>query len=164
MASIPALFAALTTSNGCLSPPSECSRRSRWSNVWRGTNQDRLILRKTSGSSGQPFVFARSLIEERFLGWVRLRAMLEMGTRLTYRHASVLINHKRQKSDKQLPLGILKAFGLMRGAPIDCFQEPRAILDQLVRVDPDVIIGFPGVLSRVATLAQAPASRLSSRA
>lgn len=120
----------------------------------RGTDQSRLILRKTSGSSGQPFVFARSLIEERFLGWVRLRAMLEMGSRLTYRHASVLVNHKRQRTDKQLPLGFLKAFGLMRGGPIDCFQEPQVILDELKGLAPDVIIGFPGILSRVATCAQ----------
>ena len=37
----------------------------------RGTNQRSLILRKSSGSSGEPFVVARTWMEERSLGLLR---------------------------------------------------------------------------------------------
>jgi phenylacetate-CoA ligase len=120
----------------------------------RGIDHRRLIFRKTSGSSGQPFVFARSLMEERFLGGVRIRAMLALGSRPSHCHVSVLINHQKQKADKQLPLGPLRAMGFMRGGLIDCLQEPQVIFEALQRAKPDVIISFPGILSRVGALAQ----------
>jgi phenylacetate-CoA ligase len=121
----------------------------------RGTNQSRLIVRKTSGSAGQPLTLVRTWIEDHTLGWLRLRAQFEMGCRPTHCQVCVLINHKLQKADVQLmPRRLLRRFGLLRGELIDCLQEPQKILDALRRANPDVIVGFPGVLAKVAALAK----------
>jgi phenylacetate-CoA ligase len=120
----------------------------------RGTNQSKLILRKTSGSSGQPFVVARTWMEERALGLLRWRAMFNMGCRPTDRHAGVLMTHAKQRADVQLPLRLMCAAGLLRLTHIDCLQEPAVILEALQAADPQVITGFPGVLARVAALAR----------
>jgi phenylacetate-CoA ligase len=123
----------------------------------RGTDQRRLIVRKTSGSSGQPLAICRTWMEERSLGLLRWRAMFDSGYRPTDRYAGVLMNHKLQSADVQLPLRMLRAAGVLRMQMIDCVQEPKAILDALRVLDPQFIGGFPGVLARVAVLASATA-------
>jgi len=119
----------------------------------RGADQRRLIVRKTSGSSGEPLVVGRTWMEERSLGLLRWRAMFNAGYRPADRYAGVLMNHKLQRADVQLPLRMLRAVGLLRTELIDCLQEPRVILAALRSLDPQVIGGFPGVLARVAVLA-----------
>lgn len=118
----------------------------------RATNQRRLILRKTSGSSGEPFVVARTWMEERSLGLLRWRAMFNMGYRPANRHAGVLMTHAKQRADVQLPLRLMRWSGLLRLTHIDCLQDPAVILEALQAADPQVITGFPGVLARVAVL------------
>ncbi len=119
-----------------------------------GTDHRRLIVRKTSGSSGEPFCIAHTWIEERSLGLLRWRAMFDMGYRPTDRHAGVLMTHPSQRADVQLPLRVLRAAGVLRQTHIDCLQEPAMILEALQSADPQVITGFPGVLARVAALSQ----------
>ena len=51
---------------------------------------------------------------------------------------------------RDLPLRIVHGAGFYRRREIDCLQEPEAILHELRDCGPDLLRGFPGVLSRIA--------------
>ena len=116
----------------------------------RGVRPDRLIVRKTSGSTGQPLAIRRTWIEERILGMLRLRAYHHFGLRVRDRRAHIVLERPPQASDHQLPLRLLHAVGWYRLRDVGCLLEPHDIVRALAAYDPDVVMGSPGVLSHVA--------------
>lgn len=123
--------------------------------VARGVDADRLIVRKTSGSSGRPLCIRRTWAEQRTLGLLRFRTMHLMGCRATDKHVAVMIPHPRPRGDKQLPQRALAALGLYQTQVIDCMQDPERILAELRLARPDLLTALPGVLSRIAGVATA---------
>lgn len=113
-------------------------------------NAENLIARTTSGSTGEPFTIRRSWFEERLLGLFRLRAMHYMGQRISDRVASVGLVRTTHPRDKQLPIEILQNMGFYRRVRIDSLLPAADILRMLQEYCPDLVTGFPGVLSLVA--------------
>jgi phenylacetate-coenzyme A ligase PaaK-like adenylate-forming protein len=111
---------------------------------------DRLIVRRTSGSTGEPLRILRTWMEEQLLGLFRLRASLDFGLRVHDRVASVVRVRPRHPRDRR-PLGwALQASGLCRQLEIECLQRPEVIARALHAFRPDMLGGFTGVLARVA--------------
>lgn len=59
--------------------------------VARGVDASRLITRRTSGSSGEPFTIRRTWLEDRLLYQFRRRAVQDFGWRSTDRTANVVL-------------------------------------------------------------------------
>lgn len=120
--------------------------------VARGVNPKNLIARRTSGSSGLISIIRRSWLEDRLLSLFWLRTMHYFGLRIRDRTASVGLVWPTHPRDKQLPIQILQALGLYRRARINSLLSPENILRTLRHFRPDVLTGFPGVLSRLAQI------------
>ena len=114
------------------------------------TNPARLIVRKTSGSTGMPFRIRRTWLEERLLGAFRWRALHDMGLRVRDRHAEIEEVEPVDPHDRQLLHRSFQRMGLYRQQRVHALQAPREIVSQLRRFDPQVITGYSGVLARVA--------------
>lgn len=130
--------------------------------VARRADPDRLIVRRTSGASGQPLSIRRTWLEERLLGAFRWRALRSMGLRATDRHADVAEVEAPDPNDGQRLHRALQRLGLYRQARIHALQDPEEIARALGAFRPDVVTGYAGVLARVAqTLSEA--DRAASR-
>jgi phenylacetate-CoA ligase len=116
----------------------------------RETQSDKLISRTTSGSTGEPFTIRRSWAEERLLGLFRLRAMRYFGQKPMDRTASVGLLRTVHPRDIQIPARILTTLGFNRTTRIDSMLPAEKIVQALKEIRPDVVTGFPGVLSLVA--------------
>jgi len=115
-----------------------------------GFEVERLIERRTSGSTGQPLSIRRSWCEERLLGLVRWRALASLGWRPSDRHAEVEERTLRDPRDRGTPHRILQGTGLFRQERVNALADPEAILAHLVAIRPQVLTGYAGVLARVA--------------
>jgi phenylacetate-CoA ligase len=120
--------------------------------VARGVNPKNLIVRRTSGSTGEPFTIRRTWFEERLLGALRLRARHSLGLRTTDRTASIGLVRPTQHSDNQILMRIVQAFGLYNKVEISCLLPPEDIIGKLELFHPHVLSGFPGVISRLAQI------------
>jgi len=118
--------------------------------VTQGLDPARLVTHRTSGSSGEPFTIRRSWIEERLLGAFWLRALHQFGLRPRDRRVTVARVPTADPADHQMPQRIVQAVGLYRQKVVDCLLEPEKIVRALRRLRPDVLTGFPGVLSQIA--------------
>lgn len=116
----------------------------------RGVDAARLITRRTSGSSGRPFAIHRTWGEERILNLFRRRALHSFGYRRTDRMARVVVIRASHPNDRLPLLWMLPKIGWHRQRRVDCFQAPEAIAQALREYAPDVVAGFPTVLTRVA--------------
>jgi phenylacetate-CoA ligase len=118
--------------------------------IARGLDPRRLITRTTSGSSGEPLYIHRTWLETRLFQAFRLRAMHDLGLRLTDKVATVLLTRHLHADHHQLALALLQSAGLYRHRRVSCLSPPERILSELRHFDPDILGGLPGVLSRVA--------------
>jgi len=118
--------------------------------VSRGVKIESLITRKTSGSTGEASVIRRTWVEERILQGFRWRAMAYFGWRMRDRISNVGLPEQTQPSDSQVPVRVLQSLGLYRNKKINCLQSVDKILMELEAQHPDVIAGYPGVLSKLA--------------
>jgi phenylacetate-CoA ligase len=118
--------------------------------VARGLDPARLLVHRTSGSSGTPLTIRRTWLEERLLAAFRLRAAHHFGMRPTDRRVQIVSVPPPDPADGQLPLRLLQASGIYRIRQIDCLLEPQDIIRSLRADPPDVVMGLPGVLTRVA--------------
>jgi phenylacetate-CoA ligase len=114
----------------------------------RGRNPAKLVTHKTSGSTGEPFTIYRTRTEEDLLQLFRLRAARQYGFRLFDRRA-----------DLTTPLGggppdpLRGAARLLRLMPIESLDSTRDVAELLLevhRIRPDVLTGYPGVLSQIS--------------
>jgi phenylacetate-CoA ligase len=111
-----------------------------------------LIVRRTSGSTGEPFSIRRTWLEERILGMHRLRSMHDVGLRINDRMGSVVLVRPVHIRDSQLIMKILQAFGLYRQSQINCLLPPEEILSILRNLSPDILAGLPGVIFRLSQI------------
>lgn len=134
--------------------------------VARGVDPQRLITRTTSGSSGEPFTIRRTWFEDRLLFQFRRRATRAFGVRSTDRTANIVL--LRPTPHPRLPLSLrlhqmLDSFhcslGLYRQIRLNCLLSPRDLIALLQEHRPDVLTGFPGVLSQLAQVLDAAERR-----
>ncbi len=118
--------------------------------VARGVDRAALISRPTSGASGEPLVVRRTWSEERLLNSLRRRAMGEYGLRARDKVAYVTLKRSPDARDHQLPLRLFQSAGFYRRSVIDCLLPPEEVVESLGRFKPDVLVGYAGVLARVA--------------
>ncbi|MEW6490176.1 MAG: hypothetical protein AB1578_20000 [Thermodesulfobacteriota bacterium] len=122
-----------------------------------------LVRRPTSGSSGRPFVIRRTEAEDHLLNQFRLRALRDFGVRLRDRIGHVRLvsaSHRRGSWAGRLR----QALGIHREFPVDSLWPAERLLDALTAARPDVIKGYPSVLSRAAgSLREHPQPELAPR-
>lgn len=126
----------------------------------RGVNPQRLIIRRTSGSSGEPFTIRRTWLEEQILSIFQLRALYDFGLRMTDTHTKIVRIRPAQADADSFLLRILRAVRLYRKTAIECLQPPEDIVQALQRRPPNVVTGLPGVLTRIAPFVSDTARRV----
>jgi len=111
--------------------------------VASGFVPDKLIVHRTSGSSGEPLSIRRTWFEDRLLQAYRLRVLFRLGMRITDRRVAVV-------TPRMAGIPLYMKLGVLRYEEIHCLWEPDRILSRLCEARPDVIRGFPGTLSWLA--------------
>jgi phenylacetate-CoA ligase len=117
--------------------------------VARGVPADRLLVKRTGGSTGMPIAVRRTWLEERLHVAVRLRALHRLGLRATDRRAAIRFG-RDERPDHDHPQRVLRALGLYRRLDIDCLLDLEEIAARLARFRPQVILGYPTLLARLA--------------
>lgn len=114
-----------------------------------GSEPHRLLHQNTSGSSGKPLAVYRSRAERLLANSFRIRAQRSWG--ITRRDRLVhLTPYGTVRSPWLQVARFLTPFGPHRIHKISVFQQPDRIADALVRVQPSVLLGSAGPVSRVA--------------
>lgn len=116
----------------------------------RRVDKTKLILHKTSGSTGQPLQIYRNWGEERIYGAYRWSVMAEYGYQPTARHAELEELQPQHNGDNRLLHRAVAALGLFRQQRIQALQEPEAICREIDVFRPTVLSGYAGVLLRAA--------------
>jgi phenylacetate-CoA ligase len=116
----------------------------------RGHDPDALLSVRTSGSSGEPFTVRRTWLEDKLQYLFRLRAFHSFGVGPRDRIVAVGIAGRPTAGDRKLVGRSLGAFGFQQRQLIDGLQEPAQVAAQLGVARPDVLIGLPGMLDRLA--------------
>lgn len=118
----------------------------------RNVNTDRLLTLNTSGSSGNPFTIRRGIWEEHLMNMFRIRAMRECGLRVLDRTAKIAATGLRGKEGLRtsLPRRLRQSLAVYREYQIDCFKTPEEIVGELNYLKPDIIRGYPAVISNLA--------------
>jgi phenylacetate-CoA ligase len=109
--------------------------------VAQGFDPAKLVLHRTSGSSGQPLGIRRTWFEDRLLQAWRLRVLSALGFRLTDRRAAVVTARLAGRHAWYTRLGLLPY------EEVDCLLPPGEILSRLRAIRPDVLRGYPATLS-----------------
>jgi phenylacetate-CoA ligase len=113
-----------------------------------GSDPRRLLERKTSGSSGQPFTIRRTGPETSLLSLFRLRGNRQVGIRLFDRIAMVV--EPAQPRRPRLSDRLAHRLPAFRRDRISCYQPDEAILLELERLSPDAISGYGSALAHLA--------------
>lgn len=117
--------------------------------VARGVDVSRLLIRKTSGSSGMPLVIPRTRWEDLFLQAVRFPARAALGVRPWHRRARVsLVKRVQTGGVRQIPSTRGRG-GLFPFRTFDAFAEPDALAQQIAEYRPALLSGNPGFLERL---------------
>lgn len=117
--------------------------------VAEGVDPSKLIVRRTTGSTGEPLSVRRTWTEEQILNFARFRALRSYGLRWSDIIAVPRIPVPHHPRDHYVPRLIADAFHFYRKTLVDV----RADLDagsQLCESQPEVVMGWPSVLSQVA--------------
>ena len=113
-----------------------------------GLHPDRLRRVQTTGSSGVPFVLYRSPSERRLHRLFWLRAQREFGQRLGDR--VVWVSAKRSPPSSRLAkIGDLLRLTGLESYGLDVTARPESLLQELARLRPGVVVGYPGMLARL---------------
>jgi phenylacetate-CoA ligase len=118
----------------------------------RGVNPNRLIRHESNGSTGIPVTVFRQRAEAIALAAMHRRARWEVGIERGYRVATV---NWRSRGATAVPRkqhrGLRnKLWGIESSTRIDCALPVEEIAKQLKEARPEVIVGYPSVLSLVA--------------
>ncbi|HEU4699172.1 MAG TPA: hypothetical protein VFS40_08330 [Gemmatimonadales bacterium] len=129
--------------------------------VAEGLDPEALPGISSSGSTGEPFTFRRSWLEINLHYLFRLRALRSLGQQARDR---VVHLHSKDTADGgrcKWPGRLLGRLGLWRLSHVDVKQSPEAMAAALRTARPDLILGYPSALTRIAALA--PAARAGVR-
>ena len=125
----------------------------------RGHDADALLTVCTSGSSGEPFTIRRTWLEDKLQYLLRLRAFRAFGVRHRDRVVALGVAGRPAAGDQKLVGRSLRVFGLHQRVLIDGLQEPAQVAAQLRQARPEVLVGLPGMLDRLAAPELADAVR-----
>ena len=106
----------------------------------------------TSGTTGAVSVVRRTWFEQKLLTGFRLVAMRDHGLRKNSRVVVIGIPPKNGKNHFAGMHGILNALLPFRFFRVSVFQAPEKILEELLSIRPDIIMGYPGVFVRLGQL------------
>ena len=115
----------------------------------RGVNPSKLIVRRTTGSSGQCLELMRTWSEEQVLNLMRWRALRAYGLKRSDVIAVPRVPVGKHPRDYQLPRRIADAMGFYRKALIDLTTVDDASRI-LIEREPEVIMGWPTILADLA--------------
>jgi phenylacetate-CoA ligase len=119
----------------------------------RGADPERLITRHTSGSSGRPMVLYRTWAEARIAMAIRVRALHDLGARLSDRRANIVVERPApHPRNRRRPQRVLMALGVFPKIDLEMREGLPAIVEALCRWRPDLLLGYPSVLARLAGL------------
>lgn len=110
---------------------------------------ERLYAHRTSGATGQPLTFRRTVFEQRLLGVFRKRAFLDMGISPRARIAWVALPRREHQEIPSLPRRLMYAAGFYRLRKFSCLLEMEELASQLRDWRPDVLIGFGATVARL---------------
>jgi phenylacetate-CoA ligase len=115
--------------------------------IARGIRPGRLILYKTTGSTGEPLSVRRTAFEEMIAHVLRMRAVHAYGLRRRDKVARIGTGTR-----KQMPSiwRFIQAFGQYRQERLHLLNAPEDLVARLSEIRPDVITGNAGVLARVS--------------
>ncbi len=120
--------------------------------VARGVDPERLILRYTTGSTGEPTCVRRTELGDHLLQLFRIRTMRLAGARVRDRVLNVasrgVPTERKPRSLARLP-GLL---GVLRSERIDCLQPAPDLAREVARRAPDVLTGDSAVITEIAAL------------
>ena len=118
--------------------------------VARGTDPRRLLIHRTSGSTGEPSTIRRSIFEETLLGFFQRRALSYFGVRMFDRRARILLVPPKEAQGASFGVRVFRRLSNLRTIMIHCLLEPDEIVRALRQTRPHIIIGVSGVMARVA--------------
>jgi phenylacetate-CoA ligase len=119
--------------------------------VVRGIDPESLEVHRTAGSSGVPFAVRRTLAEDRYLFAIRLRAFHKLGWRPSDRWANIG-SIKPSQVRSGFVHNLFKRFGSFRPRGFECTGPLEPLIARLREYRPEVITGYPNVLSRLAQM------------
>lgn len=128
----------------------EMRRRGPAALLARGHDPEALLSVRTSGVSGEPFTIRRTWLEDKLQDLLRLRAFHAFGVGPRDRIAVVGAAGQPTAADQKLLGRSLRAFGFHQRQLIDGLQEPAQVAAQLREARPEVLVGLPGMLDRLA--------------
>lgn len=109
----------------------------------------RMVQRHTSGSTGRPFTIRRTPLEDHLINSFRIRSHRRFGVRIKDVRASIEFTSQSHRRDNLL--GAIRQFlGIYRVYSINCLGSAADIASELEEIGPDIISGFPEILSHVA--------------
>jgi phenylacetate-CoA ligase len=118
--------------------------------VASGVDKGRLIARRTSGSTGEPFVIRRLRGESRVATAHRTNALRRLGMRATDKLAIISFVTSVLEGPRPPLLLLLNMLGRHRYMLVHCAKPLEEIAAALIEGRPRVIIGQAAVLSRLA--------------
>jgi phenylacetate-CoA ligase len=111
---------------------------------------ERTLCRATSGSSGRPFLIRRTFLEDHLLNFFRIRTLQQFGVQIRDKIAHIRLvsaSHQRQN----LLGGVRQSLGIYRDFPVNSLQSAARIWKELAELRPDVIKGYPAVLTHISS-------------
>ena len=123
--------------------------------IARGVDPARVRTSVTSGSSGEPLEIRRTLLEHNLLHLFQWRARRQLGQRSGDRIARILQPHSVRHRDNRLVGTMIEILGIERNLHLSLAEAPQALFERLRAFRPHIVIGFAGVLTRLATEAEA---------
>jgi len=112
-----------------------------------GFSRNRLLSRKTNGSTGEPFEFYLTRFEDDLLSAFRFQVMIRLGMKITDRQVRLRLPLSR---GQHFLRKALNAFLLLRTRNIDTRKLPEEILGGILHYRPHVISGLASLIYRVA--------------
>ncbi len=116
----------------------------------QGVSTEHLIVRQTTGSTGEPFSIRRTRLEESLLIAFLKRALGYYGLKIKDKHADIEEIQLKNIYYSKLLQRMFNALGMYRQLKVHALLTFDEILDALCKFRPAVITGYAGVLARVA--------------
>jgi phenylacetate-CoA ligase len=115
-----------------------------------GVDPARLFIYKTSGSTGEPFTIWFGPFELTIRNLLAGRVARSMGVKPLDRKAWVLGEYSDRRGGRD-PVRVWKGWRPKLRHRVNYHQSPEEMVREMEQFAPDVIYGYPGVLSQVAS-------------
>lgn len=119
--------------------------------VAQDVDPKKLIVRKTSGSTGEPSTIRRTWFEERLLQAFRHRAMFSFGQTLTDQNFFVGRIRPVHPRDRQILIRAANSLGMLRTNRADCLLPCAEIIAIYEQHAVDILRGLTGSLFQIAS-------------